>query len=770
MCMANKISFLDDLNPSQQAAVAYNGGPSLVIAGAGSGKTRVLTYKIAYLLQSGIPAHTILALTFTNKAAREMKERIAGLVGYQTARYLWMGTFHSIFRRMLQAEADKLGYTHGFSIYDTPDSKSLVKSIIKEKQLDTKVYTVGAVLGRISSAKNNLISPRAYSQNPDLQKYDYQQRMSRMGELYAEYVRRCKQANAMDFDDLLYNTNLLFRDYPEILRKYQEMFNYILVDEYQDTNFAQYLIIKKLAEKHQCICVVGDDAQSIYSFRGANIQNILRFQETYPDSRVFKLEQNYRSTQNIVDAANSIIAANKAQIPKHVFSEKEKGELIHLSSCFTDQEEASLVGQNIAQLHRRKDIAYNQIAVLYRTNSQSRVLEDSMRKYGIPYRIYGGQAFYQRKEIKDALAYLRLVVNIQDNEALKRIINVPARGIGETTIAKLEESARLHETGIWDVLGDPLKYNVAINSGTAGKLDAFRKLICGFQEMHSTLDAYELTESIIKLSGLAADAMKDKSNEGLSRYDNLQELLNSVHEFTERQLRDGIEQITLEDFLGEVALITDQDEDNGTEEKVTLMTIHASKGLEFNTVFIVGMEEGLFPSSFSETVSEIEEERRLFYVAVTRAEERCYISFAKSRFRNGKTNFSTASRFISDIDDRYLDDTPHKQHNLSGNRFFRDDLEAHQWWGNSGTDESVVPASPQRKTVKVGTSYLKTDEKQTVQHPDFPEGCTVRHGVFGIGTVIRCYRENDSDKIEVDFADKGKKHLLLKFARLERID
>lgn len=768
--MASKISFLDDLNPSQQAAVAYNGGPSLVIAGAGSGKTRVLTYKIAYLLQMGLPAQTILALTFTNKAAREMKERIACLVGYQTARYLWMGTFHSIFRHILQAEADKLGYTHSFSIYDTNDSKSLIKSIIKEKQLDTKVYTTGAVLGRISAAKNSLISPKAYSQNPDLQKYDRQQRTYLMGELYAEYARRCKQANAMDFDDLLYNTNLLFRDYPDTLRKYQETFNYILVDEYQDTNFAQYLIIKKLAEKHQHICVVGDDAQSIYSFRGANIQNILNFQETYPDSRIFKLEQNYRSTQNIVNAANSIIAANKAQIPKHIFSEKEKGELLHLSSCFTDLEEASLVGQNIAQLHRRKDIAYNQMAILYRTNSQSRVLEDSMRKYGIPYRIYGGQAFYQRKEIKDALAYLRLLINTQDEEALKRIINVPARGIGETTITKLEESARQHETGLWDVLSDPLKYNVSINGGTAKKLDGFKKLICGFRELHNTLDAYELVESVIKLSGMAADAMKDKNNEGLSRYENLQELLNSVHEFTERQLRDGIEQITLEDFLGEVALITDQDEDNGTEEKVTLMTIHAAKGLEFNTVFIVGVEEGLFPSSFSESVFEIEEERRLFYVAVTRAEERCYISFAKSRFRNGKTNFSSASRFISDIDERYLDDTPHKQHNLSGNTFFRDEEEERQWWNRPKSDEPVAPATQPRNITKIGTSYLKTDEKQTLSHPDFPEGCTVRHGVFGIGTVIQCYRENDSDKIEVDFAGKGKKHLLLKFAKLERID
>ncbi len=765
--MANECFFLDDLNPSQQAAVAYNDGPALVIAGAGSGKTRVLTYKIAYLLQMGIPAHTILALTFTNKAAREMKERIAGLVGYQTARYLWMGTFHAIFLRILQTEAEKLGYARGFSVYDTTDSKSLLKNIIKEKQVDTKVYTVSAVFGRISAAKNNLISPEAYSQNTDFQLADRQQRMYRMSELYAEYVRRCRQANAMDFDDLLYNTNVLFRDFPDVLAKYQEAFNYILVDEYQDTNFAQYLIVKKLADKHKRICVVGDDAQSIYSFRGANIRNILNFQQTYPESRIFKLEQNYRSTQNIVDAANCIIAANQARIPKHVFSEREKGELLHLTGCFTDLEEAAQIGQTVAQLYRRKDIGYNQMAVLYRTNAQSRVLEDSMRRYGIPYRIYGGQAFYQRKEIKNALAYLRLLVNTQDEEALKRIINVPARGIGETTIAKLEDSARKHETGLWDVLSDPTKYHVSINGGTAKKLDGFRKLIAGFQEMLDTLDAYELVESVIKLSGMAAEAMKEKSAEGLSRYENLQELLNSVHEFTERQLRDGAERITLADFLSEVSLITDQDQDDGTEEKVTLMTVHAAKGLEFNTVFIAGVEEGLFPSSFSESVSEVEEERRLFYVAVTRARERCYISFARSRFRNGKTGFSTASRFISDIDDRYLDDTPHKQQHPSGSLFFGEE-EERQRWSAPQAERTATP--PARNVTKVGTTYLKTDSKQTVTLPDFPEGCTVKHGVFGIGTVVQCYRENDSDKIEVDFAGKGKKHLLLKFAKLERVD
>lgn len=768
------LDFLNDLNESQRQAVEYMDGASLVIAGAGSGKTRVLTYKIAYLLTKGFPPSSILALTFTNKAAREMKERIAQIVGERTARYLWMGTFHSIFSRILRNEAQYTGYSKNFTIYDSSDSSSLIKSILKERNLDTKTYPPGLIQSRISSAKNNLITPEAYAVNSDFIKSDKQSRIPLLSEIYQTYCNRCKQADAMDFDDLLLQTNLLFRNHPEVLEKYQQLFQFILVDEYQDTNFAQYLIIKKLAQQHERISVVGDDAQSIYSFRGANIDNILQFKNAYHNARIFKLEQNYRSTQTIVNAANSLIDKNRAQIQKTIFSEKEIGHPIKLLNVFTDYEEGLTVAKHILDLYALNDYRYADIAVLYRTNSQSRILEETFRKQGIPYRIYGGLSFYQRKEIKDVIAYCRLVCNQNDEEALKRIINFPTRGIGETTVGKLVECAQSNDVGIWEVLSNMTKYGVSVNAGTASKLNDFRNLIESFSQQLEIKNAYDLAVTIVKTTGLLNKANFDHSPESISRKENIEEFLKAIHEFCEKKMEEGETLPLLPDFLSEVSLLTDQDTDKDSlSDKVTLMTVHAAKGLEFKAVFIVGMEEELFPSMFSlVNERELEEERRLFYVAITRAKERCFISYAKSRFRNGKTNFCTPSRFIKDIDPQFLEITEEKAPTFQKKNFMNwdEEIESERNRFYSPTNEKETYSEPQ--TTNFSPRRLKkldqsSDEKIIIENSSFPVGTIVKHQLFGIGKVLETSISNGNEKATIDFGEKGVKSLLLKFAKLE---
>lgn len=767
------MDFLNELNESQRKAVEFTEGASLVIAGAGSGKTRVLTYKIAYLLKMGLAPSSILALTFTNKAAREMKSRIADMVGERTARYLWMGTFHSIFSRILRNEAEKIGYSKNFTIYDSSDSNSLIKSIVKELKLDEKQYRANLVHSRISSAKNNLITPEAYKGNIDLIKTDVQARIPMIADIYKIYCDRCKQADAMDFDDLLLQTNVLFRNHPDVLQKYRQSFGYILVDEYQDTNFAQYLIVKKLAEEHERICVVGDDAQSIYSFRGANIDNILQFKNSYKSARIFKLEQNYRSTQTIVNAANSLIHKNSQQIPKTVFSEKETGKPIKIINVFTDLEEGTVVAQHISDLRFREKYDFQQIAILYRTNSQSRVLEEALRKQGIPYRIYGGLSFYQRKEIKDVIAYCRLTCNPNDEEALKRIINYPARGIGDTTVNKLLECSQLHAVSAWEVLSDMLRYNLPVNAGTANKLAQFRDMINVFGQQIDVQNAYDLVNSIVKVSGVISDTYTDKSPEAMSRQENVQELLKAIHEFCEERQKNN-DTAFLYQFLSDVSLQTDQDTDKDIDtEKVTMMTVHAAKGLEFKAVFIVGMEEELFPSAYTvASERDLEEERRLFYVAITRAEERCFISYSKSRFRNGKTNFSNPSRFIKDIDPQYLDLPKENEFIPKQTRFgnWDDDLdlERNRFNRNPAPTQPVFQErfemQPAKKLMKITGN---PSDKVPVTNSSIPVGCFVKHAVFGIGKVLETSIVSGNEKAEIDFGEKGVKSLLLKFAKLE---
>ena len=606
--------YIEELNEGQRNAVLYNDGPSLVIAGAGSGKTRVLTYKIAYLLENGYQPWNILALTFTNKAAREMKERIARQMGPERARHLWMGTFHSMFLRILHVEAGHIGFTSQFTIYDTADSKSLIRSIIKEMGLDEKVYKPGMVQARISNAKNHLVSPAGYANNKEAYEGDRAAKVPALRDIYQRYWERCRRADAMDFDDLLFYTFLLFRDHPEVLARYQEQFRYILVDEYQDTNFAQHSIVLQLAKNHQHVCVVGDDAQSIYSFRGADIDNILYFTKVYPDTKVFKLEQNYRSTQTIVRAANSLIEKNQWQIRKEVFSEKEKGEAIGVYQAYSDVEEGDIVVNKIAELRREKRYAYSDFAILYRTNAQSRIFEEAMRKRSMPYRIYGGLSFYQRKEIKDVIAYFRLIVNPNDEEAFKRIINYPARGIGDTTVGKIIAAATGHNVSLWTVLCEPLAYGLNFNKGTVGKLQAFRELISAFITDAAEKNAYEIGADIIRQSGIINDVCQDNSPENLSRKENIEELVNGMSDFCAQRQEEGKPNVLLGDFLSEVSLLTDQDSDkDGDDEKITLMTVHSAKGLEFKNVFVVGMEENLFPSGMvGDSPRALEEERRLF--------------------------------------------------------------------------------------------------------------------------------------------------------------
>lgn len=652
------MDLLNDLNEAQRAAVEYIDGPSLVIAGAGSGKTRVLTYKIAYLLSQGMKPWSIMALTFTNKAAREMKERIGKLVGNDLAQHLYMGTFHSIFSRILRAEAEHIGFNNNFTIYDESDSRSLIKAIVKEMGLDDKKYKPAAVHAKISMAKNNLMSAAAYESDAAIFEQNKRAQMPEVGKIFVAYVQRCKQANAMDFDDLLTLTYQLFREHEDIRHKYAARFDYVLVDEYQDTNHVQMSIVMQLCQEKQRVCAVGDDSQSIYSFRGANIDNILNYQRQFKGTRLFKLEQNYRSTQTIVEAANSLIKHNRNQIPKDVFSENAKGEKIQYKPAYSDKEEAAIVAKDVKRIRREDGCQYSDFAILYRTNAQSRSFEEEFRKQGIPYRIYGGLSFYQRKEIKDIIAYFRLVANPDDEEAIKRIINYPARGIGATTVLKIADCAHQNQVSFWEVIGAPERYGLAVNKGTMNKLETFRLLISSFIERAQTTDVYELGDAIIKESGISQDIMSGKDADDLARQENLEEFLSGMSAFVEERREEGrFDELFLQDYLQDVALLTDADSDGDKDEpRVSLMTVHAAKGLEFPTVFVVGLEENIFPSPLSAaSLRELEEERRLLYVAITRAEKHCILTNAKNRWRYGKMEFDNPSRFIDEIDGKLID-------------------------------------------------------------------------------------------------------------------
>ena len=755
------MSYLDELNAAQRAAVEYNDGPQLVIAGAGSGKTRVLTYKIAYLLEHGVHAGNILALTFTNKAAREMKTRIASLVGDQVARYLWMGTFHSICTRILRQEAELIGYTRDFTIYDTTDSKSVIKHIVKDMQLDEKVYKPNVVLSRISLAKNQLLSPTSYSSNRDYTMQDRFARIPEVSRIYSEYNRRLKACNAMDFDDLLFMTNTLFKNHEEVLHKYQDFFRYILVDEYQDTNYSQYLIVKRLAEPDNHICVVGDDAQSIYSFRGANIENILTFQKGYENAKLFKLERNYRSTQTIVNAANSLIRHNRGQIPKAVYSELALGERLQLSTYMSDRDEGKAVAQQVKLLYRQ-GYDYESMAVLYRTNAQSRVIEDELRHLGIPYRIYGGMSFYQRKEIKDAIAYFRLAVNPHDNEAFARVINYPLRGIGETTVMKVREASRLSGLSMMEVIANPEAAKLDVTAATMKKLTAFLEMMNGFAERVATMDAYEFATIMMRDTGVMREAKADTTPEGVARLENLEEMLAGIHEFVEQRLRDGVSFTPMTEFLSEVSLLTDQDENqDDNQARITLLTVHAAKGLEFKVTFIVGLEENLFPSQFCQAPKEIEEERRLLYVAITRSMERCYLTNARQRFRNGQTVFSSPSRFLKDIDTCYVQQTQ------SMSSYTPQPIKIQAHTTSAASSSSSLSASGKLKSVskQVGSSTTKTRKEV---RSEWKKQDRVVHKVFGSGLVLDVYHENDNDKIDIQFDTVGKKTLLLTYAKLTR--
>ncbi len=785
--------FLNQLNESQKAAVLYNEGPSLVIAGAGSGKTRVLTYKIACLLKQGFAPSSILALTFTNKAAREMKDRIAQIVGSEMSNRLWMGTFHSIFYRILRMEADKIGFTENFTIYDSSDSKNLLKTIIKELRLDDKTYNPKKVHARISELKNNLVTPQSYEGRGDLHKEDMAKKMPLIKDIYAIYVNRCRKAGAMDFDDLLLYTNILFRDNPGVLAKFQHYFKFILVDEYQDTNFAQHLIVKKLAEKHHRVCVVGDDAQSIYSFRGANIENILRFKENYPEARIFKLEQNYRSTQNIVKAANSLIEKNKEQIKKSVFSENDEGNRVKVLSAYSDLEESSIIANAITDLRKSEKSDYRDFAILYRTNAQSRSLEEALRKRNIPYKIFGGLSFYQRKEIKDVIAYFRLITNPFDEEAFKRIINYPARGIGDTTVNKIAECALSQGVSYWGVISDPLRYNLPVNAGTATKLAGFRQLIEELAAELNEKDAYSMADTVIKKSGIYNDIFQGSSPEELTRKQNVEELLKGIYEFCSIKQEEEGDEFTcnLNSFLQEISLLTDMDTDNKNENKdrVTLMTVHSSKGLEFKTVFIAGMEEELFPSSMSTGTAEgLEEERRLFYVAITRAEQNCFVSYAKSRFRNGSSNFCNPSRFLKDIDSELLDlpedykmlygrvsqqenispfDTPFSRQTSGYNLKMKQEREREKV---TGTPRFKASFPSVREAAKPAVNPNSISSHTPQDYSDIQVNTFVEHEKFGIGKVTALEGIGSNRKATISFKNSGERCILLKYARMKIID
>lgn len=767
------MDLLNDLNDAQRAAVEYIDGPSLVIAGAGSGKTRVLTYKIAYLLSQGMKPWSIMALTFTNKAAREMKERIGKLVGDDLAQHLYMGTFHSIFSRILRAEAEHIGFNNNFTIYDESDSRSLLKAIIKEMGLDDKTYKPAAVHARISMAKNNLVTAEAYDSDPAILEQNKRAKMPAIGKIYVAYVQRCRQANAMDFDDLLMLTFQLFRDHEEIRQKYAGRFDYILVDEYQDTNHVQMSIVMQLCKEKLRVCAVGDDSQSIYSFRGANIDNILNYQKQLPGTQLFKLEQNYRSTQTIVEAANSLIHHNRNQIQKEVFSKNDKGEKIQYKPAYSDKEEALIVAKNIQRIKRQDDCGYDQFAILYRTNAQSRSFEEEFRKQGIPYRIYGGLSFYQRKEIKDIIAYFRLVANPDDEEAFKRIINYPARGIGATTVTKIADCAHLNRVSFWEVIGNIEHYGLNVNKGTQTKLENFRLLISSFIDRSHTLDVYELGDAIIRESRISEDIMSGKNADDLARQENLEEFLSGMQTFVAGRQEEGrMDEAYLTDYLQDVALLTDADSEGEKDEpRVSLMTIHAAKGLEFATVFVVGLEENIFPSPLAAvSVRELEEERRLLYVAITRAEKHCILTNAKNRFRYGKMEFDNPSRFIDEIDASLIEGGEEaSESSFGGGR------SSYGGYGSDGGYGGRMPWDRDRSGYRRDYQNAKPVASQFMADPkpafassaagSLSEGCRIEHQRFGIGTVLKIEGTGENTKATVEFQNAGTKQLLLKFAK-----
>ena len=804
------MDLLNDLNDAQRAAVEYIDGPSLVIAGAGSGKTRVLTYKIAYLLSQGMKPWSIMALTFTNKAAREMKERIGKLVGDDLAQHLYMGTFHSIFSRILRAEAEHIGFNNNFTIYDESDSRSLLKAIIKEMGLDDKAYKPAAVHARISMAKNNLVTAEAYDSDPAILEQNKRAKMPAIGKIYVAYVQRCRQANAMDFDDLLMLTFQLFRDHEEIRQKYAGRFDYILVDEYQDTNHVQMSIVMQLCKEKLRVCAVGDDSQSIYSFRGANIDNILNYQKQLPGTQLFKLEQNYRSTQTIVEAANSLIHHNRNQIQKEVFSKNDKGEKILYKPAYSDKEEALIVAKNILRIKRQDDCGYDQFAILYRTNAQSRSFEEEFRKQGIPYRIYGGLSFYQRKEIKDIIAYFRLVANPDDEEAFKRIINYPARGIGATTVMKIADCAHQNRVSFWEVIGNVEHYGLNVNKGTQTKLENFRLLISSFIDRSHTLDVYELGDAIIRESRISEDIMSGKNADDLARQENLEEFLSGMQTFVAGRQEEGrMDEAYLTDYLQDVALLTDADSEGEKDEpRVSLMTIHAAKGLEFATVFVVGLEENIFPSPLAAvSVRELEEERRLLYVAITRAEKHCILTNAKNRFRYGKMEFDNPSRFIDEIDASLIEggeEAP--ESSFGGGRSSFGGYGSSSRYGSDGgyggrmpwdrdrsgygrdyqnsnpvASQFMADPKPGFKSVRAVNAVHRimgdtassssvalagsSASKASSAAGSLSEGCRIEHQRFGIGTVLKIEGTGENTKATVEFQNAGTKQLLLKFAK-----
>lgn len=828
------MDLLNDLNEAQRAAVEYIDGPSLVIAGAGSGKTRVLTYKIAYLLSQGMNPWSIMALTFTNKAAKEMKERIGKLVGNDLAQHLYMGTFHSIFSRILRAEAEHIGFNNNFTIYDESDSRSLIKAIVKELGLDDKKYKPAAVHAKISMAKNNLMSAAAYESDAAIFEQNKRAQMPEVGKIFVAYVQRCKQANAMDFDDLLTLTYQLFREHEDIRHKYAARFDYVLVDEYQDTNHVQMSIVMQLCQEKQRVCAVGDDSQSIYSFRGANIDNILNYQRQFQGTRLFKLEQNYRSTQTIVEAANSLIKHNRNQIPKDVFSENAKGEKIQYKPAYSDKEEAVIVAKDVKRIRREDGCQYSDFAILYRTNAQSRSFEEEFRKQGIPYRIYGGLSFYQRKEIKDIIAYFRLVANPDDEEAIKRIINYPARGIGATTVLKIADCAHQNQVSFWEVIGAPEQYGLAVNKGTMNKLETFRLLISSFIERAQTTDVYELGDAIIKESGISQDIMSGKDADDLARQENLEEFLSGMSAFVDERREEGrFDELFLQDYLQDVALLTDADSDGDKDEpRVSLMTVHAAKGLEFPTVFVVGLEENIFPSPLSAaSLRELEEERRLLYVAITRAEKHCFLTNAKNRWRYGKMEFDNPSRFIDEIDSKLIDSQDEAGGSLFGSRadsssdqpeWARAQRPRRPWedagqpryssrYQNSKPVASQFVADPKPslsegnfksvRALNAAKRYMETHSSHPASRSTgsavssvssassaassvsssaassagssscgLQEGMKIEHQRFGRGTVLKIEGTGENTKATVEFVHSGTKQLLLKFAKFTVVD
>ena len=795
---------LQGFNPGQKAAVEYCDGPSLVIAGAGSGKTRVLTYKVAYLIkQLDYKPWSILALTFTNKAANEMKTRIAAQVGSEMARYVWMGTFHSVFLRILRAEHQAIGFGNNFTVYDNADSKSLIKAIIKEMQLDDKLYKPGDVLNRISNAKNQLVDAKEYNGNPANQQTDVRERVPRFGEIFQRYEDRCRNAQAMDFDDILLYTYRLFDQHPDVLERYEQRFKYILVDEYQDTNFAQHRIVWQLSSRHQHVCVVGDDAQSIYSFRGANIDNILTFRNLYSDVKLFKLEQNYRSTQTIVNAANSLIAKNSRQIHKEVFSDKEQGDKLHLYEAYSDKQEGEIVVRNIKEIIRKEHSAYSDFAILYRTNAQSRIFEDELRAHNMPYRIYGGLSFYQRKEIKDIIAYFRLAVNPDDEEAFKRVINYPARGIGNTTVTKMLEAANRNNVSLWGVITQPNETGLAVSAATQTKLMKFRDMILRFQQLAAEQTAEQAGVTIVKECGIISDIYQDNSPENLSRQENVNELVNGLDDFVQSRQEEDNHNVSISDYLSEVSLLSDVDTDRGdSEDKVTLMTVHSAKGLEFNTVFVVGLEENLFPSQMgSGSLREMEEERRLFYVAITRAKAHCFLTYAKSRYRYGKMEFGNPSRFLRDIDRCYIERNAGKSATRTSgmdvglpwkNRsttFFNTSTNPATSSSKASAPQAPYPSRPLGPSRTAGSSNSsgasnysshtspsgpsgrpmpssQAPASASTPQSDLHVGCRIRHDRFGLGTITAVSGSGDGCKVTVDFESAGSKVLLVKYARL----